>query len=195
MKKLLIYDLMLLLFSTTVFLAGLLLGIELGKEFNYQSGLEDMVGRDQLYKGCLFFLYNNLLSIMYLLLGIFSMGTITVFNLFINGLELGYSIDRALALGFSLNEVAMLLMPHGSLEVLGLILAGSAGIRIPVSIVLYLIRKRTQPISVNDLNFIYKTSLLSVILVFIAACIESSITSVIAEDYKTACWLIRAIVT
>ncbi len=182
MRKLSLYDLALLLFSTTVFLVGLLSGLELGKGLNCQSCLEDMVGKEQLYKGCLFFLHNNIISIMYLLLGIFSMGTTTIFNLFANGLELGYSIDRALALGFSLNEVAMLLVPHGSLEVLGLILAGSTGIRIPVGIVLYLLRKRTQPISVNDLNFIYKTFLLSVILIFIAACIESSVTPVIAEE-------------
>ncbi len=76
----------------------------------------------------------------------------------------------------------MLVVPHGSLEILGLMLAGSAGIRIPAGIILYLLGKGEYPVELGDLKFYYKAALLSLIFIVIAACVEANITLRIAED-------------
>lgn len=141
-----------------------------------------IIWRKYLHRDCTFFLFNNINSIILLLLGIFSMGTTTISNLFANGLELGFNISEALVSGLSLGEVIMLVVPHGSLEILGLMLAGSAGIRIPAGIILYLLGKGEYPVELGDLKFYYKAALLSLIFIVIAACVEANITLRIAED-------------
>ncbi len=181
MRKL-TYNLSPLLISIIIFSVGFFLGLKLVVGTDHSSRFRKVMWKERLYKDCTFFPYNNMVSTILLLLGAFSMGSTTVTNLFANGLELGYSVRGALASGFSSEEVIMLVAPHGSFEILGFILAGSAGIRIPASIILYLLRKREQPVGPDDLRFYYRAALLSLIFIMIAACIEANVTLRIAED-------------
>ncbi len=180
--KRLTYNLLMLLIPLFIFSSGLFLGLNLPIAPYDVHQYRKTIRWKYLHRDCTFFLLNNISSIILILLGVLSMGTITISNLFANGLELGFDISEALFSGLSPSEVIMLVAPHGSLEILGFVLAGSAGIRIPAGILLYLLKKRDYPIKLDDLKFCYKAASISLILIVIAACIEANITIWIAED-------------
>ena len=64
-----------------------------------------------------------------LLLGVVSAGAVTVVVLLGNGLALGQLIGFAGASGMSRVDVALLLLPHGVLEVGALCVAGAVGLQ------------------------------------------------------------------
>lgn len=76
-----------------------------------------------------FILRRNMTVFVMLLLGVVSAGAVTVVVLLGNGLALGQLIGFAGASGMSRVDVALLLLPHGVLEVGALCVAGAVGLQ------------------------------------------------------------------
>ena len=121
-------------------------------------------------------LVNNLKSCMINIIGgPFSLGASTLINLWMNGIIIGYPIGHT-------DEMALLLyvIPHGILELFGFIISGAAGFKIPYEIIRYLAGKKEQILTKEDIKEYLTLSLISIILIVIAAFVEAYVTPRIA---------------
>ncbi len=120
---------------------------------------------------------NNLRGIGINILGIFSFGVITIFYTIFNGLIHGIMI-RVFFENFSLLNTLLKIVPHGIFEVPAIILSCHIGL-FPIYIILnkfFNIFCFKKSILLNTLkNLIF----LDILLVFIAAIIESTITKLV----------------
>ncbi|ADT83567.1 hypothetical protein TERMP_00590 [Thermococcus barophilus MP] len=76
----------------------------------------------------------------------------------------------------------LLILPHGIFEIPAIIIAGAAGFKIPYELLRFALGKKEEIISEEDAKEFFKLFLISMILIFIAALIESTITAKIAES-------------
>ena len=127
-----------------------------------------------------FFIFENNVSKLFLLLplGIFA-GLLPLFSVFTNGFVLGVFAQIV-----SINESWIFfflgIMPHGIIEIPVLVIASAIGIRIGKVAVFRLFSKKESLIS--ELSKALKFFVLVLIpLIFIAALIESFVTSVLLE--------------
>ncbi len=121
---------------------------------------------------------NNLIVIFNLILGGFLFGSITLVNLTFNGLSIGYLISNSIQQGKTYTEITLLTLPHGIFKIPAIIIAGAAGFKIPYEIVRYLAGRKEQILTKEE----YLTlSLISIVLIVIAAWIEANITLKIAK--------------
>jgi len=75
----------------------------------------------------------------------------------------------------------LLTLPHGIFEIPAIIIAGQAGFKIPYEIVRYLMGKKEQPLTKEDIKEYLTLALISIILIVIAAWIEANVTLKIAQ--------------
>ncbi|AKG92089.1 putative membrane protein [Geoglobus ahangari] len=121
-------------------------------------------------------LRNNLHVLLLLIGGSFFAGVPTFFGLLINGIPLGIIIR--------LGRVALFLtLPHSILEIPAIITAGAAGFKIPYEIIRYLVGRKEQVLTREDVKEYLTLALISVVLIVIAAWIEANVTLKIAEHF------------
>ncbi len=96
-------------------------------------------------------------------------------------MNLGALFYEALSLN-NLNVFLLLTIPHGIFEIPGLIIAGSAGFKIPCELLKFALGKKKEMIAEEDAKEFFKLVGLSILLIFIAAVIESKITLKLAEQ-------------
>jgi len=123
---------------------------------------------------------NNLNSIGFVVLGSFIFGMPTFTKLFFNGYVIGVIIA---VFSHNLSVVLLFLLPHGIFEIPAIIIAGAAGFKIPYEIVRYLMGKKEQPLTKEDIKEYLILALISIILIVIAAFVEAYITPRIAEYF------------
>jgi len=127
-------------------------------------------------------LTNNLTLITLLISGSAVLG-IPTFNLILyNGIFFGISLANSIQNGTSIFEICLLTLPHGILEIPAIIIAGAAGFKIPYEIVRYLVGKKEQILTREDIKEYLTLALISVILITVAAWIEANITLKIARS-------------
>ena len=128
-----------------------------------------------------FILRRNMTVFLILLLGAVSAGTVTVVVLLGNGLALGQLIGLAGVSGMSHVDVALLLLPHGVLEMGALCVAGAVGLQgIRFAVGISAVDRRS-----------FESLRLGAVLVFglgaltAAAGVEAFVTVEIAESLRT----------
>ena len=75
----------------------------------------------------------------------------------------------------------LLILPHGIFEIPAIIVAGAAGFKIPYEIIRYLLGRREQVLTREDIKEYLILALISVILIMIAAWIEANLTLRVAK--------------
>jgi len=125
--------------------------------------------------GPLFFFVNNSRLAVALLVGSLSFGIVTILILFQNGALLGASL---VAMHRSVGPVtaAVIVTPHGVIEFLAFCLAAAAGLKAPYEIVLYLFEAEKTILQRSEVIDIIKLFVVSVVLLGIAAVVESRVT-------------------
>lgn len=125
---------------------------------------------------------NNLKVVLLLSFGgVLTFGGLTFLNLIFNGVNVGVMFYAYLNLG-ELKTFFLLILPHGIFEIPAIIIAGAAGFKIPYELLRFALGKKEEIISEEDAKEFFKLFLISMILIFIAALIESTITAKIAES-------------
>ena len=128
-------------------------------------------------------LLNNVKLVMLLIVGGLLMGSLTTINLVINGQFLGVIIRELITSHDLISTLFILLLfvfPHGVFEIPAIIIAGAAGFKIPYEIVRYLAGRKEQVLTKEDIKEYLTLSLISIILIIIAAFVEAYITPRIA---------------
>ena len=123
---------------------------------------------------------NNLTVIAILVLGGFIFGIPTLLNLFSNGYMFGI-IFAVYSKTFRIDQFLLLTLLHGIFEIPAIIIAGAAGFKIPYEIVRYLLGRKDQPLTKEDIKEYLTLAAISVILIVIAAWIEANVTLQIAK--------------
>jgi len=132
------------------------------------------------------FMKNNLYLIILLISGAVTSGITTFINLFYNGLTFGFLVKEALEKGIPINEVILLTLPHGIFEIPAIIIAGAAGFKIPYEIIRYLAGRKETILTKEDIKEYLTLTLISIILIVIAAFVEAYITPRIAEYFLSS---------
>ncbi|NJE47898.1 stage II sporulation protein M, partial [Thermococcus sp. GR7] len=129
-----------------------------------------------------YILFNNLRVVFLLSFGgTLTFGVLTFLNLLFNTLTLGAMFYFDLT-SDNLREFFFLILPHGVFEIPGLIIAGSAGFKLPYELLRFALGKKNEIISEEDAKEFFKLVGISILLIFIAAVIESTITSKLATS-------------
>ncbi|CUX77087.1 Uncharacterized protein MJ0793 [Thermococcus chitonophagus] len=76
----------------------------------------------------------------------------------------------------------LLILPHGIFEIPGMIIAGAAGLKIPYEILRYALGRKEEIITGEDAKEFFKLVMISIVLIFIAAIVESTITLKMAKN-------------
>jgi uncharacterized membrane protein SpoIIM required for sporulation len=127
-------------------------------------------------------LKTNLMVIAQLLIGTVLFALLTFASLGINGYYLGMYTATAI-LDNSQSKFLIMIIPHGIFEIPAIIIAGAAGFKIPYEIVRYLMGKKEQPLTKEDIKEYLTLALISIVLIVIAAFVEAYITPRIAEYF------------
>jgi len=130
-------------------------------------------------------LTNNLKVIFLMLAGAITFGLSTFINLIYNGFNVGLLIGSIFQTNEPLKVIAGFILPHGIFEIPAMLISAVAGFKIPYEVTLYLLDKKEKPITNEDIKEFLKLSLISIILIIIAAFIEVYITPKIATYLLT----------
>ena len=167
-------------FSTFMFLFSITLGL-FSTSYNDYSHYPGFDPFDNSNPGFLFFFKHNINVALLLWSGALTFGGTTLLNLAFNGVVLGSAIKTTVT-QIGLTKTLLLILPHGIFEIPGMIIAGAAGFKIPYELLRFALGKKEEIISEEDAKEFFKLVLISIILIFIAALIESTITLKIAES-------------
>lgn len=125
-------------------------------------------------------LYNNLKLILLLSFGgTLTFGGLTFLNLIFNGINIGMQSYKLIT-STNLKIFIFIVFPHGIFEIPALITASAAGFKIPYEVLRFALGKKEEIITEEDAKEFFKLVGISIILIFIAAIIESTITLKIA---------------
>jgi len=94
---------------------------------------------------------------------------------------MGVVLRNAVENGASITDILPLILPHAILEIPAIIIAGAAGFKIPYEILRYLLGRKEQILTQEDIKEYLTLALISIILIVIAAWIEANITLEIAK--------------
>ncbi|AAB98796.1 TPA: stage II sporulation protein M [Methanocaldococcus jannaschii] len=130
-------------------------------------------------------LTNNLKVIFLMLAGSITFGLSTFINLIFNGFNVGVLIGSISLTNEPLKLITALILPHGIFEISAMLISAVAGFKIPYKVTLYLLDKKEKPLTEEDIKDFLKLSLISIILIVIAAFIEVYITPKIATYLLT----------
>jgi len=123
---------------------------------------------------------NNLVAMVVLSLGAVSLGLVTLFGLVLNGLLVGAVVGIAVQQVDPL-VVALLILPHGVLEIPALLVASTVGLRFARLTVRYIRGLEETLVTRRDLREAGWLMALSAVLILVAAYIEANVTLVLAE--------------
>ncbi|WP_225807107.1 stage II sporulation protein M [Thermococcus bergensis] len=140
-----------LLLSFLLFFIGLFLGVTLSIHYEVHENVNIAPFLErELNEGKLSFSYifkNNLkVSLLLSFGGALTFGGLTFLNLVFNGMNLGVLFYEALASN-DIGIFLLLILPHGIFEIPGLIIAGSAGFKIPYELLKFALGKKEEIIS------------------------------------------------
>jgi len=173
-------------FSVFLFFLGFLLGLNLSERYEIPHGvnltplLEYEFNTNLPSFGYIFL--NNFKVVLFLSFGgALTFGGLTILNLVFNGINLGTLFYEALILN-DVKTFFLLTLPHGIFEISGMIIAGTAGFKIPYEVLRFALGKKEEIISEEDAKEFFKLVFISIVLIFIAALIERTITVKIAES-------------
>ncbi len=165
--------------STLVFVIGLLVSLFTNSssiDGSYTLSDGQAIGEYEFQQ----ILSNNLYAAVVLVVGGIVAGTPTFVVLLNNAFLLGTLVSSA-STRYGYRVVCLLLLPHGIFEIPAIIIAGAAGFKIPYEIVRYLLGKKDQPLTKEDIKEYVTLALISIILIVIAAWIEANITLKMAK--------------
>jgi len=167
--------------SFLLFFIGFLLGVSLSTHYKIHENdinIAPFLGKE-FSEEKLSFSYiftNNFKAALILSFGgTLTFGGLAFLNLVLNGMNLGALFYEALSLN-DLNVFLLLTIPHGIFEFVGLIIAGSAGFKIPYELLRFALGKKKEMITEEDTKEFFKLVGVSIALILIAAIIESKIT-------------------
>jgi len=123
---------------------------------------------------------NNLVAMVALSLGAVSLGLVTLFGLVLNGLLVGAVVGIAVQQVDPL-VVALLILPHGVLEIPALLVASTVGLRFARLTVRYVRGLEETLVTRRDLREAGWLMAFSAVLILVAAYIEANVTLVLAE--------------
>ena len=123
---------------------------------------------------------NNLVAMVALSLGAVSLGLVTLFGLVLNGLLVGAVVGIAVQQVDPL-VVALLILPHGVLEIPALLVASTVGLRFARLTVRYIRGLEETLVTRRDLREAGWLMAFSAVLILVAAYIEANVTLVLAE--------------
>lgn len=123
---------------------------------------------------------NNLVAMLVLLLGAVSLGLVTLFGLVLNGLVIGVVVGIAVQQVDPL-VVAMLLVPHGVLEIPALLVASAVGLRFARLTVRYIRGLEATLLTRRDLREAGWLVVASALCIVVGAYIEANLTLELAE--------------
>ncbi|NJE61370.1 stage II sporulation protein M [Thermococcus sp. 21S7] len=124
---------------------------------------------------------NNLKVVLLLSFGgALTFGGLTLLNLVANGVNLGTLFYDFLIIR-DIKTFLILLLPHGIFEIPAIVVAGAAGFKIPYELLRFVLGRKGEIISEEDAKEFFKLVAISVIMILIAALIESTVTLKIAE--------------
>jgi len=123
---------------------------------------------------------NNLVAMLALSLGAASLGLITLLGLVLNGLLIGAVVGIAVQRVDAL-VVAMLIVPHGVLEIPALLVASAVGLRFAWLTVRYIRGLEETLVTRRDLREAGWLLAVSALLILVAAYIEANVTLELAE--------------
>jgi len=135
----------LFLVSLSIFMAGMLIGASINSpqiEDHRKKPLPETFDK---------ILLNNLKIDFSIILGGSLFGSISLILLFINGLLLGTFAKTALSSKLSIIEYLALILPHGTLEIIGFLIAGAAGFKIPYEVTRYLLGRKDYILNKREL--------------------------------------------
>jgi len=163
-----------------VLLFGLALGVFSALHHDYSAyfGFDPL---DNYNPGFMFFFEHNLKVAFMLWSGAITFGATTLFTLTFNGIILGSAV-KTTAEQIGLAGTLLMILPHGIFEIPGIIIAGAAGFKIPYELLRYALGRKEEIISEEDAKEFFKLVAISIVLIFIAALIESTITLKIAKS-------------
>lgn len=179
-----------ILVSAGLFITSLIAGYFLSGFLDQILGvvlndLKRRVSEGELELNTLNIFFNNLKIAFFIYAGGLFVGIGTVFYLVTNGLFIGYAGSK-----FPFWDFIVFTIPHGIIEVLGIIIAGAAGFRLAITLINILDGalhiRREIPLQ-SQLEYILKSNmdsfkeslalfLIAVVLILIAAVIEANIT-------------------
>lgn len=130
----------------------------------------------------IYFIKNNLYATLVLLSGSFMLGFTTFTTLSFNGLALGITICSMLKSGVAHSVLFLLTIPHGIFELPAIQIAGAAGFKIPYELVRYFSNKKDYILNKDEIMDFLALSVVSIVLIIIAAFVEANVTMRIAES-------------
>ncbi|ASJ17541.1 hypothetical protein A3L04_01550 [Thermococcus chitonophagus] len=128
----------------------------------------------------LFFFKHNIKVALIFWSEAITFGATTLLNLTFNGMILGSAV-KTTATQIGLLRT-LLILPHGIFEIPGMIIAGAAGLKIPYEILRYALGRKEEIITGEDAKEFFKLVMISIVLIFIAAIVESTITLKMAKN-------------
>ncbi|MBC7095445.1 stage II sporulation protein M [Thermococcus sp.] len=176
-----------LVFSMFLFLIGVFLGfnsLDVPKSENMISVFEFHGKQTGIAVNFGYIFTANLKVILILsVVGVLTFGGSTAWNLIFNGIPLGLFLHSSWHLRHvgELKSFFLLIFPHGIFEIPALILAGAAGFKIPYELLRLVLGKKKEIITEEDAKEFFKLLGISIVLIFIAAIVEGTITMKIAD--------------
>ncbi|ASJ15846.1 hypothetical protein A3L04_01530 [Thermococcus chitonophagus] len=179
----------LILFSFLLFFIGFIFGVSLSSQYsvpenvNFKPILELLRQKFSEESLCFIHIFTTNLKVALLLSfgGVLTFGGLTILNLIINSVNLGMLFYDSLLLG-ELKTFFLLILPHGIFEIPAIIIAGAAGFKIPYELLRYALGRKEEIITEEDAKEFFKLVAISIVLILIAALIESTITPKIAKS-------------
>ena len=107
-------------------------------------------------------LFSNLRIVLSMIVGAFIFSLPTIINLLYNGVLFGFLILYILRSNILL---IFLILPHGIFEIPAMMLAGAAGFKIPYEIIRYLMGKKEQLLTKEDIKEYLTLALISIVLI------------------------------
>jgi len=179
----------LILLSFLLFITGSVLGFSLSSRYDVPEDIDLKsileLSEQEFNMDHVTFTYisiNNLKAILLLSFGgALTFGGSTFLNLILNGINIGTLFYDSLIME-DVKTFFLLILPHGIFEIPALIIAGAAGFKIPYEVLRFALGKKEEIISEEDAKEFFKLVAISIVLIFIAALIESTITLKIAKS-------------
>lgn len=130
----------------------------------------------------IFYIKNNLYATLIMLSGSFMLGFTSFTTLSLNGLTFGATICSMLKSGVPYSVLFLLAFPHCIFELPATWVAGAAGFKFPYELVRYFSNKKDYILNRDEIMDFLALSIVSIVLIIIAAFVEANVTMRIAES-------------
>lgn len=124
---------------------------------------------------------NNSIAALFLLGGTVSLGLTTIVGCLFNGFLLGGITRDVYVSGATLGEATLYIAPHAIIELPALWLTAGIGFYVPYQFGLYLTGRRDIVLRLNELLGLVQVTLVSLLLIWIAAFVEAHFTTAIVN--------------